>query len=131
MNFKNAVPEPSVGEDYSKIVSLVRPDQSLSLQEILDRFTRGESLPVEFQAEFGADDPDNPLNVDLEKLQHADLVEKAEYIEKLKAISENYRKQEASKAKKKADEDRQAAIKADEERILRAAEKLAKEKSGS
>lgn len=91
---KTSIPNPSLGVDYSKEVDQVVPDQSMSLQEILARFTRGEPVPVGHETSEGIQEDD------LEKLKHADLVDKAEYKEKLEEIKTKYEKQEAAKAKK-------------------------------
>lgn len=101
------------GLDLSKQEVLVVPDQSLSIQEILDRFTIGEELPIGRGVQYGEDeDMDNPLNVDLEKMADADLVDKAEYTEKLREVQRRYEKQEKAKqsraAKEAADAERKA-----------------------
>lgn len=125
-----SIPVPSEGQDFSNAVDQLVPDQSMSLQEIIKRFTRGEALPVGMETNPGDEDLDNPLNVDLEKLANADLVDKDEYKDKLKEVQRKYDAQEKAKAKKKAEADKAAVKAADEERIRLAAEKLAKESSG-
>lgn len=76
----------------------VVPNQSLSLQEILQRFTRGEPLEIGREgATF--DDGDE----DLEKVKNADLVDKAEFAERMKQTQKNWDKQE----KRKADKERE------------------------
>lgn len=78
---------------------------------------RGEPVNVGKEPSYD-DGPD-----DLEKLAHADLVDKAEFSEKLKQTQKDYAKQEKTKAaKKQADLDRLAVEKL-------AAEKLAAEKA--
>lgn len=128
MRYKTlAIPKPSLGADFSKEKNIVVPDQSMTLEEILSRFTRDEALPVGQQIEYGDEDMENPLNVDLEKMALADLVDKAEYAESLSEVVKNFEKQEKQKAaaEKKAQDD---AFKiADDERVRLAAEKLAKE----
>lgn len=119
------MPAPSDGVDFSKEESVVVPDQSMSLQEILERFTRGEPLPVMHETQYGDDDLDNPLNEDLEKMANADLVDKAEYRDRLKEVQVNYEKQEKIKSAKKAKEaaemaekERESAIQAEVEKRL-------------
>lgn len=131
MKFKSsAIPNPSLGEDYSQVEDIVVPDQSMSLEEILVRFTRGEPLQVGFDAEFGSEEMDNPLNVDLEKLANSDLVDKEEFIRSLKELQGRYNKQEKEKADKLAAEKLAAFEKKDALRIKRAAKKLAEQSSG-
>lgn len=91
---------------------LVVPNQALSLQEILERFTRGEPLEIgrgEGQYDDGPED--------LEKLAHADLVDKAEAADKFAETQRKYKKQE--KDKQKAEKERLEKL---------AVEKLAAEK---
>lgn len=72
--------------------SLVVPNQSMSLEEILSRFTRGEPLEI---GREGAQYDDGPE--DLEKVSHMDLVDRAEFVDKLKQTQKRYDKQEARK----------------------------------
>lgn len=123
---KHAYPPPSEGIDYSKEVDQVVPDQSLSLEEILHRFTRGESLPVGMETQDGYED-ENPLNIDLEKLANSDLVDKEEFIGKLKALQHEYNVQEKKKAEQTEQERQKEFAKKDAARIKRAAQKLAKD----
>lgn len=101
MKFKSiAIPGPSMGVKITG-KKIVVPDQSLSLQEILDRFTRGEPL------EIGRDVQYHESDDDLEKMSHLDPVDKAEYIEKLKETQRKFDRQEKQKAaqeKKRLDE---------------------------
>lgn len=71
----------------------VVPDQAMSLQEILTRFTRNEQLPIGKNAQY--DDGDH----DLEKVQHGDLVDRAEFVEEMREIHKSYDRQEKAKAK--------------------------------
>lgn len=90
-----ATPKPSIGVSFEGEPIQVVPNQSMSLQEILERFTRDESLPIGHHGEFfdGGDD-------DLEKIQHADLVDRQEFNEKLNETKKRYEKQEKVKAEK-------------------------------
>jgi len=56
-----------VGQDFSKEKSLTVPNQNLTLRDILLRFIRKESLPVEHDGTYAEN-----LG-DLEKMQHEDL----------------------------------------------------------
>lgn len=112
---------------------LVVPDQSLSLQEILARFTRNEALPIGHNVDWGGVDDDAPeseLEVDLEKLAKADMTYRDEWKEKAKAISDRYESEErARKAQQAAD--KEAAEKAKLDRKIRIeARKLAKKETG-
>lgn len=71
---------------------LTLPSQSLTIREILKRFTRGEKVSVGTQT-FHEDFQD----VDLEKLKYADLIDRAEFSEKLKQISETFKTQEKNR----------------------------------
>lgn len=115
MKFKSiAIPVASQGEDFTDVIDQVVPDQSMSLEEILHRFTRNESLPVAMQAEYGDDDIENPLNVDLEKMATADLVDKEQFTDQLKEVKKAYEKQEKEKVSRKQKAD---AEKAEAERL--------------
>lgn len=130
MKFINtALPKPSEGISFIGIKDEVVPDQSMSLQEILERFTRGEAIPVGMQTETGDEDLDNPLNVDLEKMKFADLTDKAEYSEKLEEVKRSYDKQEKKKAAKIAAETAAAQKAAEEKKIQDEVENRLKNKS--
>lgn len=73
---------------------LVVPNMSMSLQEILERFTRGESLEIGRDPVF-----DEEGDVDLEKMKVADLVDRAEFVEKLKATQKQFDKEEKERRK--------------------------------
>lgn len=81
---------------------IVVPDQSLSLREILERFTRGEPLHIGKDVQYDESGDD-----DLEKVSKMDLVERDEFIQKQKDVQDRYSKQEKRKAaaeKKRLDE---------------------------
>jgi len=101
MKFKSIVcPAPSIGAGpYPK--KQVVPNQSMSLREILERFTRGEPL------EIGKDASYDEGEDDLEKVAKSDLVDRAEFVEKLKFTQKQYEKEERkrwSDHQKKLDE---------------------------
>lgn len=99
----NATPKPTMGYTGTT-VKLTQPNQGMSLQEILERFTRGETLAIGQPVQYHESDDD------LEKVSHMDLVDKEEYIDKLKQTKKDYEIQERKKASKKEAEIRQAAI---------------------
>lgn len=130
MKYKNtAIPAPWEGVSFEGIPDEVVPDQSMSLQEIIERFTRGEPVAVGKEGHYGDDDVDTDESYDASKMASADLVDQAEFIEAQKEIVKAWERQEAKKKaaeKKAADE---AAKKAEEERIAKAAEELVKKKT--
>lgn len=123
---KSSIPDPWTGVDYSDVEDTVVPDQSMSLEEILLRFTRGEPLPVGMDVQEG-EDSDNPLNIDLEKIANSDLVDREEFIEKLKEVQRQYNDQEEQKAQAEAKRKKEEFEKLDQKRIRTLARKLAKE----
>lgn len=76
------------------------PSQSMSLAEILRRFTRKESLPVEkegvYDTRFG----------DLEKLKNADIVEQTEKVQQIRKVVKRHNE---IKKEKEEEEKRKAA----------------------
>jgi len=97
---------------------LVVPNMAMSLQEILERFTRGESLEIGRDATFDDEGDD-----DLEKVAHMDPVDKQEFIDGLKQTRKDYEKQE----KKRAAEEKKRLDTLAVEKL--AADKLAAEKA--
>lgn len=123
MKFKSlAIPSPSVGTDYTNVIDQVVPDQSMSLREILTRFTRGEKLPVGHEVSYHESD------TDLEKLTNADLVDKADFVDKMKEVKVRFDKQEKKK-RRDAIEAEKARLKA--EAIAEAKKEESKDSSGS
>lgn len=93
MKFKSvACPGVSIGS-MTKGKKIVVPNQSMSLQEILERFTRNEELPI------GKDVQYHESEDDLEKVQHMDLVDREEFMDKLKETQKAFKRQEAQKEK--------------------------------
>jgi len=66
------------GLDFSKEKVVTVPNQAMTIETIIERFTRGERLPVQhegsYSTKFG----------DLEKLKNLDITEKEERAEQLK-----------------------------------------------
>lgn len=96
-----ALPLPDPGYDCTHQVKEVVPDQSMSLAEILQRFTRGEAVPIGKDGEFD-EHADTDESIDLEKIAKADLTDKEEYYNKLQETREKYEKQEKAKSAKAA-----------------------------
>lgn len=118
-----ATPAQGKGQSFVGVKKAVVPNQAMSLQEILERFTRGEPLEIgrgEGQYDDGPDD--------LEKLSHMDLVDKAEYVDRLKQTSKQFEKQEKEKARKEKERlDKMAVDKLAADKM--AAEKAAEQQS--
>jgi len=92
MKYKSiATPPPSPGVKVGGKKRVV-PNMALSLEEILRRFTRGEPLEVGKEGQYD-DGPE-----DLEKMAHADLVDREEFADKLKQTQKRYADQEKKKA---------------------------------
>lgn len=90
-------------QDFKKSTVHTVPNQSMSLREILTRFTRREPLPVEkegyYETRFG----------DIEKLKNLDPVEQQEESEKLKDLVKKggariKKEQQDAEEKRKAEE---------------------------
>lgn len=94
---------------------LVLPNQALSLREILQRFTRGEPIAIGKETTYHESDDD------LEKVSHLDLVDREEFVNRLKLTQKDYEKQEKLKElaqreaiRKKLEEEEAAKLKAAE-----------------
>lgn len=127
---KSSIPQPSRGYRIKEKDQVV-PDQSMSLKEILTRFTRSEPLPVGHNGSYGSDsgiDPesDSPFNIDLEKARHMDLTEKDDFKELVAQAEAEHKAAEQKKAEtgrqKKAEKDKAEF----EKRVRMEARKLAK-----
>lgn len=80
MKFRcNSLPIPDKGISFVGCEVLTVPDQTLSLAEILERFTRDEALPIGHDVSY-----DDDAEVDYEKMKYADLVDKAEFADRMK-----------------------------------------------
>lgn len=123
MKYKSkAVPDVAKGTSYKNVKKMVKPNESLSIRDILTRFTRGEPLAV------GGKNPQfYESDDDLEKVRHMDLVDREEFINKMKDVQKRYNKQEKDNAEKKAAEQAAAKIarterrKAERDSIIREA----------
>lgn len=76
-------------QSYLGIKSETVPDQAMSLHEIIRRFTRGESLPIEHRGVYETRFPD------LEKLRDADIFERQEQIEYIRESVAAFEKRQA------------------------------------
>lgn len=76
------------GQDYSNEEVLTVPNQSMSLEEILNRFIRQEPLAI------GKDVSYHESEDDLEKLQRLDPVDRQAYIKKMQAVQDQFNAQE-------------------------------------
>lgn len=83
---------------FKGVEELTVPNQAMSLQEILERFTRKERLPVGKDVVFY----DEQYDVDIEKLSRMDLAERDEFLQFQRSVKARYERQEA--AKKAAEE---------------------------
>lgn len=120
MNYKSvASPAPSVGLAITG-KKLVVPNQAMSLQEILMRFTRNEQLPI------GKDLQYHESEDDLEKVLHMDLVDREEFVDKLKETQKFYKAQEAKKEQVAKDKIAAEFKQKVEDEIKKAAEKAPK-----
>lgn len=116
---KSSLPAPTLGISFIGIKDIVVPDQSMSLEYILKRFTRGEPVAVGHETSEGIQEED------LEKMKHADLVDKAEFKDRLEQVKTKHAEQEARKkkaqkeaAEKKAAEEQEAKVQAEIQRRL-------------
>lgn len=117
-----AVPKPSKGISFAGIKSIVVPDQSYSLKEILQRFTRGESMPVLHEGRY-----DETTDIDLEKVKHLDLVDKHELIQQQKTFRAQHQEKETARLKAEAEKTAAAQKAQAEKEFNEAVEKRANE----
>lgn len=94
IKFKSNACPPVSGGMLIKAKKEVQPNQTMSLEEIISRFTRGEALAIgqEYQYHESEDD--------LEKVSKMDLVDREEYVNKLKSTQKEFEKQEKRKKTK-------------------------------
>jgi len=92
-------PRPLVGESNFPESETI-PDQSLSIQEILDRHTRGLRTPDSMAGYY--DEGVDPLNLDGVDFNSLDLAEKMDVIRNHKAKAAKMRSQYESNEKKRA-----------------------------
>lgn len=113
MKYKStSIPAPSEGVSFDGIKSEVVPDQSLSLKEILERFTRGEPLAI------GREPVYHDSEDDIAKLPFMDLVDQEEYRESLLETQRVYTLQQKERERKAIEEE--IRRKAQEEEARRA-----------
>lgn len=111
MKYKNSSLPPSrKGVDYSKEELLTKPNESMSLTEIISRFMRGEALPVGQDGEYFEGEED------LEKLKKMDIVDRTEYKDRMTKIVEQYQKEEEERKAQLLKDERDKFIKDVEKR---------------
>lgn len=100
-------------QDYSGVKEITVPKQSLTLRQIIERFTRKEALPIEkegfYSDQYG----------DLEKLLKKDITVRHEYVEKMRARLD---KIEAALNQQKKDAENAAIKQAVDEGVKKALE---------
>jgi hypothetical protein len=69
---KEAIPAEAQGLSFAGVVDQTVPDQSMSLHEILERFTRGEPVAVGMPVH-----DDEESDIDIDKLSRLDLTDQA------------------------------------------------------
>lgn len=89
-------PVKVAGQDFSKAKIVVVPQQSMTLKEIIKRFIRKESLPIEKEGIY------EERMGDLEKLAKSDITYRMEKAESLDKVIKKRQKAEADAAAKKA-----------------------------
>ncbi|QXP07928.1 MAG: hypothetical protein [Arizlama microvirus] len=102
MKFKSLSIPPRAKGQHTDREKLTVPNQSMSLHEILERFTRNETLPIGRECQYHESDDD------IEKMSKMDLVDRHEYAEMLKQTQKSYdlqQKKKAEKAQKKLEEE--------------------------
>lgn len=120
-----AIPKPTVGYRITEKPQVV-PDQSLSLEEILRRFTRGEALPLGKDTFAGEDEEEHDMQYDLEKLKHADLTIRDEVKAKAEEVIATRKKEEAERDKRKAEAKKKKDAEAYQKKIDEEVEKRLK-----
>lgn len=88
--------KPSKGASFIGVKKVTVPSQAMSLREILTRFVRNEKLSVGHDVNYG------DVGVDLEKMKYSDLVDRAEFSEKLKRVA-RYHESKARRAREDAE----------------------------
>lgn len=97
-NLRLYPPVKVVGQDFTGVKSVTVPHQSMTLKEIIKRFIRKESLPLEKQGFY------SEKYGDLEKMQYEDITVQMERAEDLKAGMAAVKDREKKAREKKAKE---------------------------
>lgn len=96
------------GQSFKGVKNVVIPSQSMSLKEIIIRFTRREALPIEKQGMY------EDRMGDLEKISREDILERHERAAELKKSIQKAEKQKANaEAARKAKAEQDQKDKAD------------------
>lgn len=91
---------PREPQSFVGVKKCVLPNQSMTLQEIIRRFVKKESLPIEMQGVYN-----DSYDYDLEKLGKADITVREEVVAELKVQVAEGRRKEAEYLKAKADKE--------------------------
>lgn len=120
IKYKKAVDRNKLsdGTDFSKVKKQVVPNQAMTVREIMNRFTRNEPLAIAKEKFY------HDGSFDLEKIAHADMVDRGEFIEIQNRIQKRFAAQE--EYRKKQEEEKQVLEKAN----ALAAEKAANAANG-
>lgn len=124
---QSARPMADKGISFKGVPNILVPDQGMSLNDILKRFTRGEAVPVGQPVHY--EDAGDRFDIDVEKMQFADMTERAEFSKKLQEVRDEYDRQMKEKAKADKAKAEAEAKKDFEKRVRIAARKQAKQSS--
>jgi len=83
----------SKGTDFSKVKKQVVPNQAMTVREIMKRFMRNEPLAIAKEKFY------HDGSFDLEKVAHADMVDRDEFIEIQTRIQKRFKAQEEYREK--------------------------------
>lgn len=90
------------GQSFKGVARVVVPNQSMSLREIVQRFIKKESLPINkdgfYSEDFG----------DIEKIQSEDITERMDRINDLKEKAKKGKKAEEERLKKEGEDKKKA-----------------------
>lgn len=92
------------GQSFIGAKKFVRPNQSMSLREIVQRFIKKESLPLNKEGFYSED------HGDIEKIAHEDITERVERINALKEQVAKGQKAEKERLKKEGEEKEKARL---------------------
>lgn len=109
-------------------VSMTVPDESLSVRNIIDRFTRGQGSGVAVREGYYDPSPDLD-SPDIDKLDHMDLIDRDEFAEVNRATKERLEKEIADDKKRKAEEKKKRDEEDEQMRAKFRSEKEPKSKS--
>lgn len=100
------------GQSFKKVKTVTVPNQSMTLKEILKRFIRKESLPVQQEGIY------EERMGDLEKMDKMDIVDKMEIVDEIKSDMEKVTKHRKKEEEKKAAVEKEKATEAMRQQII-------------